>query len=243
MHGLPFFYYFCNRSNLIIELSRICMRILTVGFQNEFAKELEKEIGNYFICIVDNARDIYDATNFTDFRHYELIIIVDEGVMFSLERYMRDVKKKKIETKIILLSSDRENQIGFYGLGADDVIDSHIDQPDLLAARVLANMRNLFGTTIDIGKLTIDIANKKIEYDDKTVSLNGKTFDILAYLAVRKKRVFSKDEIINALWEEPEYVSDNTVEVAINQIRKRLKSILGFQVIHTVRRRGYKFSY
>jgi DNA-binding response OmpR family regulator len=104
-------------------------------------------------------------------------------------------------------------------------------------------MRKLFGTQIDVGKLVIDIANKKIEYDDKIVSLNGKTFDILAYLALREDRVFSKDEIINALWEEPEYVSDNTVEVAINQIRKRLKSILGFQVIHTVRRRGYKFSY
>ncbi len=219
------------------------MRILTVGFKSDFAKELRKEIEKYFICIVDNAKDLYDATNFTDFRHYELIIIIDEGVMFTLERYMRDVKRKKIETKVILLSENIENQIAFYTLGADDVIAHHHDQADLLAARVLANMRNLFGTTIDIGKLTIDIANKKIEYDDKTVSLNGKTFDILAYLAVRKKRVFSKDEIINALWEEPEYVSDNTVEVAINQIRKRLKSILGFQVIHTVRRRGYKFSY
>jgi DNA-binding response OmpR family regulator len=104
-------------------------------------------------------------------------------------------------------------------------------------------MRHLFGTHVNIDKLVIDIANKKIEYDEKIVSLNGKTFDILAYLALREKRVFSKDEIINALWEEPEYVSDNTVEVAINQIRKRLKSILGFQVIHTVRRRGYKFSY
>ena len=219
------------------------MRILTVGFKNDFANELRKEIEKYFICIVDNAKDLYDATNFTDFRHYELIIIVDEGVMFSLERYMRDVKRKKIETKIILLTNNVDEQVEFYNLGADDVIVNHQDQPDLLAARVLANMRNLYGTTIDIGKLTIDIANKKIEYDDKTVSLNGKTFDILAYLAVRKKRVFSKDEIINALWEEPEYVSDNTVEVAINQIRKRLKSILGFQVIHTVRRRGYKFSY
>ena len=219
------------------------MRILTVGFRNDFVKELEKEIGKYFICIVDNARDIYDATNFTDFRHYELIIIVDEGVMFSLERYMRDVKKKKIETKIMLLSESKDDQVEFYNLGADDVVDSHLYESDLLATRVLANMRTLFGTTIAIDKLTIDIANKKIEYDDKTVSLNGKTFDILAYLAVRKNRVFSKDEIINALWEEPEYVSDNTVEVAINQIRKRLKSILGFQVIHTVRRRGYKFSY
>ena len=219
------------------------MRILTVGFSDEYTKELEKELEKYFICIVDNAKDLYDATNFTDFRHYELVIIVDEGIKFSLERYVNEVKKKKSETKIIILSEDIESQKGFFDLGIDDVVCDHCDHPDVIAARVLSNMRHLFGTHVNIEKLVIDIANKKIEYDEKIVSLNGKTFDILAYLALRKQRVFSKDEIINALWEEPEYVSDNTVEVAINQIRKRLKSILGFQVIHTVRRRGYKFSY
>jgi len=219
------------------------MRILTVGFNDEYVKELEKELDKYFICIVDNAKDMYDATNFTDFRHYELVIIVDEGVKFSLERYVNEVKKKKSETKIIILTSNIQAQSGFFNLGVDDVVYNHCDHPDLIAARVLSNMRHLFGTHVNIEKLVIDIANKKIEYDEKIVSLNGKTFDILAYLALRKQRVFSKDEIINALWEEPEYVSDNTVEVAINQIRKRLKSILGFQVIHTVRRRGYKFSY
>ena len=219
------------------------MRILTIGFDDEFIKELEIELEKYFICIVDSARDLYDATNFTDFRHYELIIIVDEGEKYTLEKYSNEVKKKKRETKIILLTDKPSNQIALFGLGVDDVIVDHIDSAELIAVRVLSNMRKLFGTQIDVGKLVIDIINKKIEYDDKIVSLNGKTFDILAYLALREDRVFSKDEIINALWEEPEYVSDNTVEVAINQIRKRLKSILGFQVIHTVRRRGYKFSY
>ncbi|HHO42579.1 MAG TPA: response regulator transcription factor [Epsilonproteobacteria bacterium] len=219
------------------------MRILTIGFDDEYVKKLETELDKYFICIVDNAKDLYDATNFTDFRHYELVIVVDEGVKFSLERYINEVKRKKSETKIIILAHNPKNQAVFFKLGADDVVCSHWEHPDLIAARVLANMRHLFGTKVDIGKLVIDIANKKIEYDEKIVSLNGKTFDILAYLALRKQRVFSKDEIINALWEEPEYVSDNTVEVAINQIRKRLKSILGFQVIHTVRRRGYKFAY
>ena len=219
------------------------MRILTVGMDDEYVKNLEVELEKYFICIVDNARDLYDATNFTDFRHYELVMVVDEGVRFSLERYVNEVKRKKSETKIIILTDGVENQAGHFSLGVDDVIYDHCNEPDLVAARILANMRQLFGTKVDVGKLVIDIANKKIEYDEKIVSLNGKTFDILAYLALRKQRVFSKDEIINALWEEPEYVSDNTVEVAINQIRKRLKSILGFQVIHTVRRRGYKFSY
>ena len=219
------------------------MRILTVGMDDEYVKRLEVELEKYFICIVDNARDLYDATNFTDFRHYELVMVVDEGVRFSLERYVNEVKRKKSETKIIILTDGVDQQVGHFSLGVDDVIYDHCNEADLVAARVLANMRQLFGTKVDVGKLVIDIANKKIEYDEKIVSLNGKTFDILAYLALRKQRVFSKDEIINALWEEPEYVSDNTVEVAINQIRKRLKSILGFQVIHTVRRRGYKFSY
>ena len=219
------------------------MRILTIGFSDEFVKQLEVELEKYFICIVDNAKDLYDATNFTDFRHYELIIIVDENQKYSFEKYSKEIKKKKRETKIIVITSIPKNQTLLFGLGADEVIIDFIDSAELIAARVLSNMRNLFGTHIDIGKLVIDISNKKIEYDDKIVSLNGKTFDILAYLALREERVFSKDEIINALWEEPEYVSDNTVEVAINQIRKRLKSILGFQVIHTVRRRGYKFSY
>jgi DNA-binding response OmpR family regulator len=219
------------------------MRILTVGMNDDYVKRLEKELEKYFICIVDNAKDLYDATNFTDFRHYELVMVIDEGVRFSLERYVNEVKRKKSETKIIIMTNSMHQQAEHFLLGVDDVIYNHCDEPDLVAARVLANMRQLFGTKVDVGKLVIDIANKKIEYDEKIVSLNGKTFDILAYLALRKQRVFSKDEIINALWEEPEYVSDNTVEVAINQIRKRLKSILGFQVIHTVRRRGYKFSY
>jgi len=220
----------------------VIMRILTIGFSEEFAKILEQEISKYFICILDSAEDLYDATNFTYFRHYELIIVIDEKMKYAMERFVKEIKLKKPETKVIVITDSLKNHREFFELKVDDILVDHTDQPDLIAARVLANMRNLYGTKISIDKLTIDIPSKKIEYDDKIVTLNGKTFDILVYLALRNQRVFSKDEIINALWEEPEYVSDNTVEVAINQIRKRLKSILGFQVIHTVRRRGYKFS-
>jgi len=219
------------------------MRILTVNFSEEYTEKLTKELDEYFICIVDNAIDIYDATNFTDFRHYELVIIADEGVKLSIERYTNEVKKKNNDTKVIVVTDDCTQQFYFYALGIDDVICQHCEHPDLIAARVLANMRHLFSTKIIIGQLIIDIVNKQVSCGEDIVSISGKTFDILVYLALRKQKVFSKDEIINALWEEPEYVSDNTIEVAINQIRKKIKSTFGFQLIHTVRRRGYKFAY
>ena len=97
------------------------MRILTVGFSDKYAKIFCKELSEYFICIIDNAIDIYDATNFTDFRHYELVIIVDEGVDFSIARYVNEVKKKKSDTNVIILTKDVKQQSYFYALGIDDV--------------------------------------------------------------------------------------------------------------------------
>ena len=65
----------------------------------------------------------------------------------------------------MILTNNVKAQSGFFALGVDDVIYQHCESPDLIAARVLANMRHLFGTHVNIDKLVIDIANKKIEYD------------------------------------------------------------------------------
>jgi len=219
------------------------MRVLAVGLSEDFVKDVEKSFDKDFFCIIDTAEDTYDATNFTDFRYYELVIINQAEITLSFKRFLSEVRRKNKETKIIILNEDEKMQIEFFKFGVSDVVYSHVNSPRLLAVRIQSNMRELFEKRISIKSLTIDIPAKEVTGNSKHISLNGKTFDILAYLALRKHRVFSKDEIINALWDEPEYVSDNTVEVAINQIRKRLKSAVGSQVIHTVRRRGYKFSY
>lgn len=219
------------------------MRILSIGFEEDFTNKLQKELEMSFICIIDIAKNMYDASNFTDFRYYELIIVMDENKHYVLNKYITKIKKKKHETKVIIASTHNQSQLILFNIGADDVICHFINSSELMSAKILSNMRKLFESEVRIDRLIVDINHKKVEFDNKLIPLSGKTFDILAYLALRQEKVFSKDEIINALWEEPEYVSDNTVEVAINQIRKKLKSILGFQIIHTVRRRGYKFSY
>jgi len=55
-----------------------------------------------------------------------------------LRKYSNEVKKKKRETKIIILTKSTKNQISLFKLGADDVLVNHIDSPELIAARVLS---------------------------------------------------------------------------------------------------------
>lgn len=53
--------------SIVRKVGKYIMRILTVGFGDQRYEEFVEEIEKYFICIVDNAQDLYDATNFTDF--------------------------------------------------------------------------------------------------------------------------------------------------------------------------------
>ena len=53
----------------------------------------------------------------------------------------------------------------------------------------------------------------------------------------------SKEQLLDAIWEEPELVTPNVIEVAINQIRQKMDKPLNIGTIETVRRRGYRFCY
>ena len=227
------------------------MRILSIGFSEVFIKELEKELSKYFICIIDVARNMHDAVNYIDFRDYELVLISKLSaleryvhfapthcVKFALEDYVKELKKKN--TKIIMIATNRSEQITFFSWGADDVV-KYYGYPDLIAARVLSTMRHLSFTKIKIDKLVIDITNRKIVYEERNVFLDSKTFEVFVYLLLRQSRVISKHEIINGVWEEPEYVSEITVEHIINEIQIFLCQ-LGSNIISIVGNKGYRFS-
>ena len=79
--------------------------------------------------------------------------------------------------------------------------------------------------------------------DDKEIELKGKPFEVLTHLARHKDQIVSKEQLLDAIWEEPELVTPNVIEVAINQIRQKLDKPLGIQTIETVRRKGYRFCY
>ena len=96
---------------------------------------------------------------------------------------------------------------------------------------------------IEIDDLIINPEEEKIIYKEKEIELKGKPFEVLTHLARHRDQIVSKEQLLDAIWEEPELVTPNVIEVAINQIRQKMDKPLGITTIETVRRRGYRFCF
>ena len=154
------------------------------------------------------------------------------------------VKNRSSRTAVVIISArdDKESEIEALKSGADDFIKKPFDF-DILLARIEARLR--FGGTniIEIDDLIINPDEEKIEYAGEEIELKGKPFEVLTHLARHRDQIVSKEQLLDAIWEEPELVTPNVIEVAINQIRQKMDKPLNISTIETIRRRGYRFCY
>ena len=210
------------------------MRLLSVPNKKQ---PILEELSSKFKYIIDEADDIEDSRNYLMFRSYDLMIIFVDG-------HDKQAKKLAKDTRIpvIVLSEDdsKNVEIEYLKSGASDFIKVPFDL-DIIGARINALLKYPIGEILEIGDLTLDLNDEQVIYKDKEINLRGKPFQILTYLVRNKNKVISKTKLLNAIWEEPEFVTPNVIEIAINTIRNKIDKQVGTQYIETIRRRGYKF--
>jgi len=192
----------------------------------------------------DEALSLTDARYYTNIRNYDLII-VDYG--FGLKdvlNFIEEIRTSFPITKIIVISNDKsiDTEIKILKAGADDYIHKPIHF-ELLIARIESKIRFANSKQIIIKDLVISPNDETIMYKSNLIELKGKPFEVFTHLAKHPNQVISKEQLLDAIWEEPELVTPNVIEVAINQIRQKIDKPLGITTIETVRRRGYKFSF
>ncbi len=219
------------------------MRILIVEDEVTLNKTLAEGLKE-FNYQSDISESLKDAQYYLDIRNYDLILVdwmLPDGSGLEL---VAQVKQDNPKTIVIVLSArdDKESEIEALRAGADDYIRKPFDF-DVLVARIEARLRFGGSSIIEIKELIINPEEEKILYKDKEIELKGKPFEVLTHLARHKDQIVSKEQLLDAIWEEPELVTPNVIEVAINQIRQKLDKPLGIQTIETVRRRGYRFCY
>ncbi|MBF7047173.1 homeostatic response regulator transcription factor HsrA [Campylobacter volucris] len=219
------------------------MRILVVEDEIALNKTVSNTL-NEFGYQTDTSENFKDAEYFIGIRHYDLVLtnwLIGNNDASDL---INAIKQKSPRTAIITLCSktDKENEIKALKAGADDFIKKPLDY-DILMTRIEARLR--FGGTnvIKIDDLTIDPDEEKITYQGKDIELKGKPFEVLTHLARHSDQIVSKEQLLDAIWEEPELVTPNVIEVAINQIRQKMDKPLNISTIETVRRRGYRFCF
>ena len=192
----------------------------------------------------DSCENFKDAEYYIGIRNYDLILtdwMLPDGDGIDL---VSAVKHKSPRTACVILSAkdDKESEIKALKAGSDDYIKKPFDF-DILIARIEARLR--FGGTnvIKIDDLIIDPDEEKISYNNIEIELKGKPFEVLTHLAIHSDQIVSKEQLLDAIWDEPELVTPNVIEVAINQIRQKMDKPLNISTIETVRRRGYRFCY
>jgi two-component system OmpR family response regulator len=155
-----------------------------------------------------------------------------------------NIKDNAHKTSVIVLSEkvDKESEIAALRSGADDFIRKPLDY-DILFVRIEAKLRFGASNIIEIEDLIINPEEEKIIYQGNEIELKGKPFEVLTHLAMHKDQIVSKEQLLDAIWEEPELVTPNVIEVAINQIRQKMDKPLEITTIETVRRRGYRFCF
>lgn len=147
---------------------------------------------------------------------------------------------------IIMLTAKGEESDIVTGLelGADDYVTKPFS-PKVLIARIRSVFRRTKITGDDtsaavrIRDLVIDPSRHEVTVKGKPVELTLTEFNILHFLALKPGRVYTRDQIINAVKGDNYFVTDRTVDVQIVGLRKKLGSA-GME-IETIRGVGYRF--
>ena len=147
---------------------------------------------------------------------------------------------------IIMLTARGEEADRIRGLdtGADDYIVKPFSMTELFA-RIRAVMRRirpaLADDVLEAGDVSIDRVGHRVSRQGVDIHLGPTEFRLLDYLMHHPGRVFSREQLLDAVWGADVYVEVRTVDVHVGRLRKALKIDARPDPIRTVRSAGYSF--
>ncbi len=147
---------------------------------------------------------------------------------------------------ILLTARDAEgDKIAGLDAGADDYITKPFSSRELLA-RIKAMLRrstpDKIAKQIELAGLRIDPARWELHVGTEELHLRPTEFRLLLLFMTHPQQVFSRQQILDAVWGNDAYIEERTVDVHIRRLRKALSASGHDSLIRTVRSAGYRLT-
>ena len=222
------------------------MRILIIedeyNLADAISTRLKKEKYNVDIC-QDGEEGLYQAL----MDIYDLIILDVMLPKINGFEILKEIRRKKINTKIIMLTAASKIDDKLTGLenGANDYLTKpfHIEE---LIARINIQLRKdeseITKNYLELKDLRLNLKTSKLICinTNEEIELSSKEFSLMEYLLYNKDQIISKDQIYDKIWGIDNEIESNNLEAYISFLRKKIKIIGSSVKIKAIRGLGYK---
>lgn len=158
----------------------------------------------------------------------------------------RDEKMNRLPILMLTARGEEADRVVGLELGADDYVTKPFS-PRELVARVKALLRRVHppgeeAKALEVGPLRVDPVSYRAQREGKTLALSTLEFRLLYYLASRPNRVFSRDQLLDAVWGSDRFVTPRSVDVYVRRLREKVEENPEKpEYLKTVRGAGYIF--
>jgi two-component system OmpR family response regulator len=193
---------------------------------------------------VDHAEDGEEGLHLALYEPYDAAIIDIMLPKLDGLTLIEELRRKKVDTPVIILSAKRSIDDRVKGLqtGSDDYLTKPFSFSELLA-RVQALIRRATrateSTRLSVGDLSMELLKREIFRAGKKIDLQPREFSLLEYLMRNTGRVVSKTMILEHVWDYNFDPQTDVVDVLVCRLRSKVDRDFDEKMIHTIRGVGY----
>ncbi|MFZ8199062.1 response regulator transcription factor [Alteromonas portus] len=207
---------------------------------------------NEHCYLYDAVSNFNSAISLLSSHSYSLLIIECLGTATDIEN-LQTISENFPDIWIMTVGQNIQDRVGadLLDAGADDFLPRDFNER-LFISRVRAHMRRCIPQEIkkdkhiEIGPLSINISYHTIAVNGERIDLTAREFSLLEYFCRHPNQVFSRNQLLSAVWGYNHEGYEHTVNTHINRLRTKLESVTsidnGGQLLKTVWGVGYKLN-
>lgn len=151
-------------------------------------------------------------------------------------------------TPIIVITAKNEPSVlsEVFEAGANDYIAKPFNTVEV-TARIKNQLRSRTidetnGTILTVGKIKMNDETREVYYQDQLITLTQKEYELLKCFLQHPKKVFTKANLYETIWQEPYFGDDNTITVHISRLRNKFQIFTEEEVIKTIWGVGFQLN-